>query len=350
MTCFRCRLSDLTVAAIASLLLIMPAAASESLNEQLQIRTNNATQGLSRDVADQLLRLGQQEVMDANYRAAIAAWYRAIEIYTLLGDFTAAGIAYDYIGNTYTDMGRYTAAEDVIRRRIGIAQDYNDFQGQVYGYNNLGNVFIQSGYLNQAQEAFEVGLAIATDIQDPAGMGLSYSNLGLVARLQGNLEAASTYYEFATNYRLQAGDWLGQAHSSNSLGQIYRQLGREGSALGAFLVARRASREADHVPTLLPALDGLIDLYRDRGDLTTAWDYLQERMAITDRPDATPAQKLGTLLQLGQYYEQVNRPVAAEAAYEQALELAEALTDPRQKTFLLNRLHALRWQVEPVSP
>lgn len=333
-----------TVIVAASLLLGSASVASEQLNEQLQLRRHNDTQGQSRDVADQLLRLGQQEVEAANYQAAIAAWYRAVEIYTILGDFTSAGIAYDYIGRAYTDRGLYTEAEDVIRRRIAIAQDYGDFQGQVYGYNNLGTVFIQSGLLAQAEAAFQVAIPIAEDIEDWAGLGISFSNLGLVERLRGDLIAAEAYYESAIGYRFQADDLVGQAHSSNSLGQIYRRLNQDSAALGAFLVAYRAASDADHIPTLLPALDGLIDLYRDRGDLSQAWRYLQERIVITEQPSATPAQKLGTFIQLGQYYEQLAELEDAQIAYEQALGLAQQVKDPARRAFVLNRLQGLRLQ------
>lgn len=328
----------------ASLLLGSASVASEQLNKQLQLRRNNQTQGQSRDVADQLLRLGQQEIEAANYQAAIAAWYRAVEIYTILGDFTSAGIAYDYIGRAYTDMGFYTEAEAVIRRRIGVAQDHSDFQGQVYGYNNLGTIFIQSGQLLQAENAFQVAIPIAEDIRDWAGIGASLSNLGLVEKLRGNLSIAEAYYESAIGYRLLAGDLLGQANSSNNLGQLYRQLEQDGAALGAFLVAYRAAGDLEHVPTLLPALDGLIDVYRDRGELAQAWRYLQERIVITERPEATPAQRLGTFIQLGQYYEQSADFEDAQAAYEQALGLAQQVQDPVRRAFILNRLQGLRLQ------
>ena len=337
-------LNVLTTTAIASLLLVLPGRASEQLEQQLDIHPNNRTQSQARDVADQLLRLGHQEIETDNYEAGIAAWYRAIDIYITLGDFASAGLAYEYIGRIYADLGRHSEAEGAIRRRLAIAQDQVDFQGQVDGFNNLGSVLIQRGHVPQAQAAFESALVIAEDIEDWAGLGLSLSNLGMVARIQGDLSAAQNYYEAATNYRLRAGDLVGQAHSSNSLGQLYQQLGEDGKALGAFLVARRAAAEADHLQTLLPALDGLIDIYSDRGDLRQVQQYLDECIAVTESSDANLAHQLGTLIQLGEYYEQIEDPLAAQDVYQQALVLAQQLEDVRKETFLRNRLQVVQFQ------
>ncbi|NER79847.1 MAG: tetratricopeptide repeat protein [Leptolyngbya sp. SIO1D8] len=341
----------LVALAIASGFVALPSQGAEIDQQLIDITSNDQTQEQrqARDVADQLLRLGQQEIEDNNYERGINAWYRAIDIYIALGDFPAAGIAYDYISQTYADLGQYLEAEDAIRRRLAIAQDYADFRGQVYGFNNLGSVLLQRGHLRQAEEAFQVALVIAEDIEDPASMGISLSNLGLLARIQGDLAGAQDYYEAATNYRLRAGDLVGQAYSSNSLGRLYLELGEEGQALGAFLVARRAANEAGHIPTLLVALDGLIDIYRDRDDLTQTQQYLDERIALTEGAEANPAQQLGTLIQLGQYYEQLGDPRAAQEAYQQALVLAQQLEDVAKETFLVNRIQVVQFQPSTVN-
>lgn len=324
---------------------LSPSAAFEQLERQLDIRPNNRTEGLSRDVADQFLRLGSQEAAAGNFDAAIAAWHRAIAIYDALGDSPSAGIAYDYIGLTYASRGRYTEAEDTLRRRLAVARDNADYRGQVYGLNNLGSVFVQRGYLNSALDTFQTALRIAEDVRDPNGIGLSLSNLGLVAQLQGNLADARKYYEAATNYRYRAGDLAGEANSSNNLGRVYRQLGEEGRALGAFLVARDAARRAGDVPNQLRALDGLMEIYRDRNEATQVRRFLDERITLTEAPETSASQRLATLVQLGQYYELTGEFLAAQEAYQAALGLARQIQDNPQAAFLANRLQAVSRQV-----
>jgi tetratricopeptide (TPR) repeat protein len=319
-------------------------AASEQLERQLDIRPNNDTQGRSRDVADQLLRLGSQERLAGNYDQAIAAWYRAIDIYHALGDMTTAGIAYDYIGLTYAQLSQYVEAEDTLRRRLAVAQDNRDFIGQVRGWNNLGTVFIQRGQLATAQDAFQTALDVAASIEDDGGIGLSLSNLGLVAQLQGNLNDARKYYEAATGYRLQAGDAAGEANSSNNLGAIYYRLGDEGSALGAYLVARDAAQRSGDLANWLRALDGLIEIYQARAEVTQVQRFVEERVALTATVNTSPFQRLLTLTRLGEYYALAGDRPAALQAYEQALRLARQLDDPSREAVLVNRLQALQQQ------
>lgn len=340
---FRSGPGVLTLVAAIAVSLESIALAAEPLEQQLRIRPPQQTQAERRQEADRLLHLGHQEVEAQRYDAGIAAWYQAIELYFDLGDVASAGLAYNAIARTYLELGRYGEAEAVLRRRLAIALDEADVQGQITGFNNLGSLLLQQGQVASAQTAFQSALRIAEDIQDPGGIGLSLSNLGRVASLQGNLTDAIQYYEAATNYRLQARDPVGLAYSSHALGQLYRQIGEAGKALGAFRVARGAASEARHVPTLLAALDGLIDLYRDRGDLAQARHYLEERMAITGG-NAAPEERLGTFLQLGEYYEELGDPLAAEAAYQEALILARQLADKPREAWLLNRLQALQFE------
>ncbi|MEB3268161.1 MAG: tetratricopeptide repeat protein [Leptolyngbya sp.] len=320
------------------------ALASEQLERQLDIRPGNATQGQARDVADQLLRLGSQERLAGNYEQAIAAWYRAIDIYNALGDMTTAGIAYDYIGLTYAQLSRYGDAEDTLRRRLAVAQDNRDFLGQVRGWTNLGTVFIQRGQLTTAQEAFQTALEVAASIEDDGGIGLSLSNLGLVAQLQGHLNDARKYYEAATGYRLRAGDLVGEANSSNNLGAVYYRLGEEGSALGAYLVARDAAQRSGDLANWLRALDGLIEIYRNREEVPQVQRFVEERVALTSTADTSPFQRLLTLTRLGEYYTLAGDRAAAIQAYEQALVVARQLEENSREAVLINRLQALRQQ------
>lgn len=320
------------------------AIASEQLERQLDIRPTNGTQGQSRDVADQLLRLGSQEAEAGDYDRAIAAWYRAIDIYHALGDGVAAGIAYDYIGLTYAQLGRYYEAEGTLRQRLSVAQDYRDFLGQVHGWNNLGSIFVQRGRWLPAQDAFQSALNIAEDLGDDAGIGLSLSNLGLVAQQQGQLEDARKYYEAAVGYRFRAGDLAGQANSNNNLGAVYGRLGETGSALGAYLVARDAAQQVDDLANWLRALDGLIGIYRERndtGDLRQVQRFLNERITLTETAEATPFQRMYSWRHLGEYYQQVGNLPAAREAYGQALSIARQLEDNRQEGVLMNLLSSL---------
>ncbi|MEO0458933.1 MAG: tetratricopeptide repeat protein, partial [Cyanobacteria bacterium P01_A01_bin.114] len=208
-------------------------ATASSLDEQLRAPANPADRGQSRDIADQLLRLGQQQAEAEAYEDAIRSWSRAADLYYEIGDRPSMGVAFENIGFAHAQLGQYSEAETAIRRRLAVARDGSDFDAQIYAWNNLGSLQLQRGELVSAQNAFEEGLAIAQSVENEAGMGLSLSNIGLVAMTQNQIEEAIEFYQAAGNSRARANDLLGQANTNSNLGDAYLALGRQGRALGA---------------------------------------------------------------------------------------------------------------------
>ncbi|HZG38504.1 MAG TPA: hypothetical protein VEZ50_07455, partial [Nodosilinea sp.] len=76
-------------------------APAANLEEQLDIRPNNATRGQSRDVADGWIQLGNEQSAEGNLAQAADSWAEAAEIYRLLGDTQSAGRAYGSMGAAF---------------------------------------------------------------------------------------------------------------------------------------------------------------------------------------------------------------------------------------------------------
>ncbi|MEM8805323.1 MAG: tetratricopeptide repeat protein [Cyanobacteria bacterium P01_G01_bin.38] len=313
---------------------------ASSLDEQLRAPINPAARGQRRDIADQLLRLGQQQAAAGAYEDAVRSWSRAADLYYQIGDRPGMGVAYENIGFAHAQLGQYGEAETAIRRRLAVARDGSDFDAQIFAWNNLGSLQLQRGELISAQNAFEEGLAIAQSVENESGMGLSLSNIGLVAMTQNQFEEAVEFYQAAGNYRARANDRLGQANTNNNLGDAYLALGRQGSALGAYRLALRLGREVDSVPVQLQSLDGLIRIYRDRENWTQVRSYVDDRIALTLNSD-NDWQRLMTLRHLGQYYEAVGELSLAQTTYQQALALAQSLEQKSLEGELTNRLMVL---------
>lgn len=318
-------------------------ASAANLEEQLDLRPNNATRGQSRDVADGWMQLGNQQQADGDLAAATVAWAEAAEIYRLLGDTQSAGRAYGSMGAAFGSLGRYPEAERAFVLRLGTARDNDDRLGQVYGLNNLGNLYVNQGRLNEGQTHFEEAFQIARTTGDAQALGVSLSNLGRVATQRGELEAAARLLEAATNYRILASDYLGEAHSSNNLGDVYVALGRESNAIGAYRVALRSGVEAGDIPLQIRALDGLLGVYLGRGDLAIAKGYLDQRAALTlsGAGVAADVETALTYRWLGDYYLQTEQLDTARRAFSQGLAIARDLEEKSLEAEFVNRLLAL---------
>jgi tetratricopeptide (TPR) repeat protein len=332
-----CRLSLVSVT-LVSLLGAAPALAT-NLNQQLNIQPHNATQGASRDVADELMVVGDQYLANGQTEQAVAAWVQAADIYWLLGDSQGAGKAFGSIGTTYAQQGRFREAEQAWVRRVGIAADQQDPVGQVLGLNNLGMLHFAEGQLLQAQNRFEEALTLARPTQNPRAIGVSLNNLGLVATRQGNLSAAISFLESAANYRLLAGDGVGEANTSNNLGDVYVALGRQGNAIGAYRVGLRLGAEAGDRATQLRALDGLLGIYLEREDFATMGTHLRQRLALTPLEGATAdLQTANSLRWLGDFHYGQGNVEAAQRAYGQGLGVARRVGYKPLEGELANRL------------
>ncbi|MGA9381751.1 MAG: tetratricopeptide repeat protein [Phormidium sp.] len=307
------------------------------LNEQLDIRINNGTQGESRNEADRLVRLGGQAQQKGLLAKAIPYWLKALTIYAEIGDLEAIGRTYDYLGLAYADLGLFREAEDALRKRLGVAKANNDLQGQVVGLNNVGSLLLKRRDISGAKISFNRALSLARATNSPTGIGLSLNNLGLVAASQGDYNQAIKRYESALIYRSRASDPVGEANTYNNLGDAYRATDNFWDTIRAYGAALRVARFAIDRPNQFRAIDGLVDTYNCAKNYTRTLDLLEERLKIA-RASENPYQELKSLKLLSQFYRQQGKNVEALLVQHQAICLAQELNETQAVAELLGEL------------
>ncbi len=329
---------------IASGVIGSPAIAAQSLTEQLHTPPTESRRQ-QRDVADQFLLMGQEQLQIGEHTDAITAFRSAANAYHYLGDFVGMGEAYQQLVKIYSELGQYDAAERILRQQLGIARSNQNIGDQILALNNLGTIRLQTGDLASAHTAFLEGLSISETIGSNSGIGLSMSNLGLIAAAQGQINDARKYYEVAADYRERARDYAGQANTDSNLGDVYLASGQIAAAIGAYRVSLTLSRDIDDPYLQLRAIDGLIAIYRDRNEPTELSNYLNERVALTLRT-GDDWQRLLTLRTLGDIYQQQGDLREAHNALNLALGLARSMDRKQIQAELTNRLLWLSSRIE----
>ncbi|MEO0866974.1 MAG: hypothetical protein AAFY17_00740 [Cyanobacteria bacterium J06642_11] len=320
----------------------LPAAhAVQSLDEQLRQPVDRETINQRRDVADQLLRLGERQATQGDYESAIKAWSRAVDLYYDLGDAAAMEQAYGSIGRAYIQLGSFEQAETAVRQQLAISRDNQNFSTQIFAWNTLGTLQLQQGAVESANQAYEEALNIAYSINNNEGIGLSLSNLGLLATAKGDYAAAIEYYEVAGNYRIRSTNIAGRANTTNNLGDAYIANGQPEKAIGPYLVGLSYGRDSDNVTAQLQAIDGLLDVYSTLNNWPRVRQYLDERIALTLNTDDLWG-RLVTFKRLGEFYEATGEPALAKEQYEQAYSLARVLDQTNLEVELFNRLLAFQ--------
>lgn len=327
---------------MAMALAIVPGAyAQGSLDEQLRQPVDREAINQQRDVADQLLRLGERQATTGDYESAIKAWNRAVGLYYDIGDSASMERAYGNIGRAHAQLGDYGGAETAVRRQLAIARDNQNFSTQVFAWNTLGTLRLQQGAIESATQSYEEALNIAYSINNNEGIGLSLSNLGFLAAAQGDYAAAIDYYEVAGNYRVLSANIAGRANTTTNLGDAYVANGQPDRAIGAYRLGLRYGRESANVTAQLQAIDGLINVYTARNDWSLVRQYLDERIALTFNTDNAWG-RLVTFKRLGEFYEATGERVLAKEQYERAYDLARFLGQTNLEAELFNRLLTFR--------
>lgn len=338
-------LSTIAIAFALSLLpgslfgLAPSAQAVDSLTEQLHAPPQESFRS-QRDVADQFLLLGQEQISAGAYPQAISALQEAADAYHYLGDFAGMGEAYEQLVKIYSNLGQYRDAERLVRQQLAIARSNINFSDQILALNNLGTLSLQNGELESAHAAFAEALVVAQDVDSESGIGLSLSNLGLIAAAQGQLNDARKYYEVAANYRARARDYAGQANTDSNLGDVYLASGQTRQAIGAYRLSLSLAREINDPYIQLRAIDGLIAIYRQRNEPRELSAYLNERIELTVAT-GDDWQRLVTLRTLGDIYEETGDLTAAYDAFHRAMDLAQALDRKQVQAELANRVRSL---------
>lgn len=322
---------------ILAVALIPFKASAVDITQQLHRPLNNPAVRDSREEADSLLRIGEQQQLSGASDKTIDSCLQALEIYHSLGDYKAQGKTYGLLAKSYIQLNRFAEAEDALRRQLAIARDTKDFQAQIFALNNISTVLLQKGEYTQAGRTVEDALTISRNVNNLAGEGLSLSNLGLVNARLGNYNKAIKLYETALNYRRQVGDILGETNTLNNLGEAYFAMGNYPDTIGTYGAALRIAKTTGDRINYVRSIDGLIAAHSSVGRYERAFDLLQQRLEIA-RDTQNLRDEFKAIMVYAQLYEQLNKQLTARHFYERALIIAQNMGDSKQEVFLVDKL------------
>lgn len=293
-----------------------------------------------REEADRLLRLGQQQYASGSIEKTVESGLQALEIYHSLGDMKSQGLTYDLLASAYIQLGDIKNAEDVLRRRVGIARDNQDFQNQIFALNNLGTLLLQKGEPKAAGQTIQDALVIARNVENIKGQGLSLSNLSIVHTRLGDYNQGIKLAETALIFRRQAGDVFGEINTFNNLGDAYLLARDYENTIGSYGAAMRLAKINFYRPNQLRAIDGLVTAHAAVGRYDRALELTAERYSIVKFLQS-PQEELKYLASSGELYEKLGDYTKARNFYHQAISLARKLEDVKQEAKLLDSFNNL---------
>jgi CHAT domain-containing protein/tetratricopeptide (TPR) repeat protein len=270
--------------------------------------------------------------------------YHAVAKATETSDPEAAAAAFVNACAILMDLGDYRTALPDCRAALRLLRTGGDPATLGRALNNLGLVLEVVGEPAEAERSFREALALNRKLGDAEAQVVNLSNLGALAVSAGRYSAALAFHTEAE--RLAAGHrgepWAAEQIAVARLNQgvVLEKVGAYREALGLYkgLLAESAGMDAGRRASLR-VNTGV--LYRNLGDPVRAVEAFQEAVdGYRQAGDTAGLSNAYLNLGLAQHLN-LERPAEAEAAYRQALRLAEESgdrTEEVQDLFYLGRL------------
>ena len=332
--------------------------------------------------ADSLWAKGEQVLQGGNVRAALLLFEQAVDCYERIGALQEAAKWTDALSTFLAGKGDLPAALSYSKRSLALDEQRGDKRGVAVSWVNVGTLHLMMGHEAEALECQQKALRLFQDIGDKQGEAQALYNLGNFY-LKSNEDAASAYFEqtiaIAEPHRF---DTL-LVGAMALLGPLYNRRGRNAEAVlmleKALSVLENFSDQGQAPATILAGegqgdpeqniLDRLVVSCVDMRDFSKAMRYChrglernralrdrsglarftellgyvhlgmgateqaqhatEEALQLYDRDRGKPADIARVLGQLARIYHLRADIQRALGTFEQALQVARAVEDPR---------------------
>ena len=189
------------------------------------------------------------------------------------------GLGLLFKGMYFSEMGKYSRALDLLK----VSSNYNKQRGLNYNYvlnlGHIANTCCEKGDLNRAKEYGEKALTLAKTKDNLFILGYIQRTLGRIFITSGDLQKAEEMFcEARKNWDLT--ETLHVYFPIAWLGLIYRMKGELDKAIESVIRGLKTIQQMGYKNAEGWALDYLGDLYREKGDILEALNYLNKALIV----------------------------------------------------------------------
>ena len=251
----------------------------------------------------------------ADYRRAIAAYKKSLNLAREIGDRHKEGKSLVNMGIAYSNLGEYQQAIELYQQQLEIAREIGDRRGEGLALGNLGGAYSNLGEYQQAIEFILQDLEIAREIGDRRGEGNALGNLGVVYTDLAEYQQAIEFTQQSLEVTREDGDRRGEGMVLGNLGGIYSELGEYEQSVNLFHQRLQIAREIKDQRGESYALGSLGDSFISLGEYNRAIEFLQQALVLSQEIENRQGEA-NALSGLGIAYGNLGE-------YQQALELIQ---------------------------
>jgi len=209
-----------------------------------------------------------------NYTAALDNYVKAITVAEKYADEPMQAKLSSNICVIYWDQKNYKLASQYAQSALRLHTKTNNYASMATAYNNIAGIALDQGDFKMAKINFDKAILYASKVNYPTAIATAYSNLGEAEYQQGHFAMAIEYSLKALATRREIGKKSAIVKSLIKLGEAYSSVKDYIKAEQFYMEALDISNQAGLLKERMRIYDELAQFYKNRGDMTKAYDYL----------------------------------------------------------------------------
>ncbi len=208
------------------------------------------------------------------YNDALENYHKGILMFKKLGRKNREAIAYNDVAYIYQCQGLIKKAIDTYIKSLKILEKVGDKSSTASCLNNIGLLYQSQKNYTKALEFYKKGLAIKNTLGNEKSIAVSLNNIGSLYFDKEDYVDAQTYFFKSLAKRKATNDKAGIAQCLINIAAIYRVQKKYDTALEYLLQSKKIQIEIHNKIGLVNSLNNIGVIYRLKNDLTNAKKYL----------------------------------------------------------------------------
>lgn len=271
--------------------------------------------GYTKGYIHSLNGLGLSFFYIGKYEKALAYYRKALDLANKEGSNEGRFMVLNNLGILYGAFNNEEMALKYFNEALTVDPHGPDSNNLAITYNNLGSVFIRLKDFGRALQYHKKSLDIKYRINDTKGIAVSLNNIGALYMEMGNTEQARVNFIEAYRYALKNDDKQALVFSSVNLGSLYFNTGKYNDAFEVLKEGERVAESINAQIYLKNIYKLLSDLYKQRGNLNLAFDYVSKYAVVKDSIFSAENQRLVNEMHAKYELEKKEQDIAHLEAY-----------------------------------
>ncbi len=227
--------------------------------------------------------IGRSKHRAGDFNAAVDSYFKGLDLVDTLKDLRTKSVLFTNIARSYGQLNVPVKQKEYYYKALGIKRRRGDLRGQVSTLANLSTTFIQEKKYDKALEIMEEALSIAEKVKD-------YESVSSLYLQQAGIRTEELAFDEAFDLtkkglRIAEEHNLGapwKAHANYNLSNLLFAQKKYDESLAYAKESLSLLKIAEIEYQQIYALNMISMIYKDMGEIDSAFYYLESKMLLQD--------------------------------------------------------------------